>query len=274
MVPAGPQRSDELDPSERVLVRTARKQVRMANYEEEKRNWELEQGRLVAAEMNEAEGSDYEAHTSNQEPADVVLRSKSNARPELSVQVVSIPLDFRHRDDKHTVERIKATLFQRLVAEGIKHCVVGIILSGDAEMHGIKSPIMDALGDLVIRVAATRKNQTLDYAELYEHSSEIADQVHTVLISHHECVPGVEIDMPAGSALPPDGRWITEGILKKAAKYGGEKAVRDLVLVIGVKGFVNDEQIRAFRRAHPAETLPFAQVWIVTPFHGVARLKP
>jgi hypothetical protein len=38
MAPAGPQRSDELDPSERVLVRTARKQVRMANYEEEKRN--------------------------------------------------------------------------------------------------------------------------------------------------------------------------------------------------------------------------------------------
>jgi|HubBroStandDraft_6_1064221.scaffolds.fasta_scaffold847377_1 hypothetical protein len=100
MAPAGPQGSDELDPSERVLVRTMREQVRMASYEEEKRNWELEQGRLVA-EMNKDEGSDYEAHPSDQERADAVLRSKSNARPELSVQVVSIPLDFRHRDDKH-----------------------------------------------------------------------------------------------------------------------------------------------------------------------------
>ena len=53
-----------------------------------------------------------------------------------------------------------------------------------------------------------------------------------MLISHHECVPGVEIDMPAGSALPPDGSWISEGIVKKAAKYGEEKAVCDLVLLI------------------------------------------
>jgi hypothetical protein len=85
-----------------------------------------------------------------------------------------------------------------------------------------------------------------------------------VLISHHECVPGVEIDMPPGSALPPDGRSISEGILKKAAKYGGEKAVRDWILVIGVKGFVDNEQIRfrAFREAHPTEIFPFAQVWI------------
>jgi len=58
-----------------------------------------------------------------------------------------------------------------------------------------------------------------------------------VLISHYECVPGVEIDMPAGSALPPDGSWISEGIVKKAAKYGEEKAVCDLVLLIGVNGF-------------------------------------
>jgi hypothetical protein len=37
---------------------------------------------------------------------------------------------------------------------------------------------------------------------------------------------GLEIDMPAGPALPPDGRWISEGIVKKAAEYGEEKAVR------------------------------------------------
>jgi hypothetical protein len=36
-------------------------------------------------------------------------------------------------------------------------------------------------------------------------------------------VPGVEIDTPAGSALPLDGRWISEEIVKKAAKYGEER---------------------------------------------------
>jgi hypothetical protein len=246
----------------------------MANYEEEKKDWELEQGRLVAMEMNKVEGSDYEAHPSDQEPADVILRSESKARPDLPVQVVSIPVDFRHRDDKHTVEKVRAALYEKLVVGGVKHCVVGIILSGDAEMHGIKPATVDALGELVLEAARAGNNRTLDYGEICERFPEIAEQVHTVLISHHECVPGVEIDMPAGSALPPDGRWISEGILKKAAKYGGEKAVRDLVLLIGVKGFVDDEQIHAFQATHPANTLPFAQVWIVTPFHGVVRLKP
>jgi hypothetical protein len=43
-------------------------------------------------------------------------------------------------------------------------------------------------------------------------------------------MPGIEIDMPA--AFSPDGGWISEGLFKKAAKDGGEKAVRDLMLVI------------------------------------------
>src|ERR1700693_2439902 len=98
-------------------------------------------------------------------------------------------------------------------------------------MHGIKPATMDALGELILHAASAGKNRTLDYGEIYERSPEIAEHVHTVLISYHDCVPTVEIDMPAGSALPPDGRWISEGILKKAAKYGGEKAVRDLVLL-------------------------------------------
>jgi len=246
----------------------------MPSYEQKKKEWELEQGHLVATEMNKLDESDYEVHPSDREPADLILHSKSEGRPDLPVQVVSIPVDFRHRDDKDTVEKIREYLIEKLVAAGVKHCIVGVILSGEAEMHGINSATMGALAELLLEATSTGKNQTLDYGEIYQRSPEIAEQVHTVLISHHECVPSVEIDMPAGSALPPDGRWISEGILKKAAKYGGEKAVKDLVLLIGVKGFVDDEQIHAFQAANPAESLPFAQVWIVTPFHGVVRLKP
>jgi hypothetical protein len=62
------------------------------------------------------------------------------------VPVVSILSEFRHRDDKHTVEKINAALFEKLVAAGIRHCVVGIILSGEAEMHGIKPAIMALCG--------------------------------------------------------------------------------------------------------------------------------
>lgn len=56
-------------------------------------------------------------------------------------------------------------------------------------------------------------------------------------------------------------------------RYGGTEAVKELVLVVGVAGFVDDEQVQAFQADHPSETLPFAQIWIVTPFHGVVCLK-
>ena len=64
-----------------------------------------------------------------------------------------------------------------------------------------------------------------------------------------------------------------EGIQKKVAKYGGEEAVRDLMLIIGVAGFVDDEQVNAFHQAFAEAQLPFAEIWINTPFHGTICLK-
>jgi hypothetical protein len=245
----------------------------MANREEGKKNWELAQCQLVAAEMNKLRGTDYEAHPGNAEPADVFLRSKSGAHPTLPVQVVSIPLDFRQRDDKHSVEKIKATLAELLLSRGVRHCLVGIILSGEAELHGMKHSVLKVLNEMILKAVATGRNQTLRYDEIYEKSSEVAANVHDILISHHEIISGVEIDIPAGSTIPPDGRWIEEGILKKAVKYGGTDAVKGLTLVIGVAGLVDDEQIKAFQAAYRPEALPFSQIWIVTPFHGVICLK-
>jgi hypothetical protein len=244
----------------------------MPNHEEEKKEWELEQCQLVAAEMNKQRGTDYVAHPSKAEPADVVLESNSGAYPSLQVQVVSIPLDFRHRDDKHSVETIREALTRALPARGLRHCLVGLVLSGEAEMHGIKHDLVEALTELIL-TEASAGNRTLNYEDIFERSAELSDYVHQIYISHHEIIPDVEIDIPAGSALPPDGRWIKEGILKKVERYGGTEAVKELVLVVGVAGFVDDEQVQAFQADHPSETLPFAQIWIVTPFHGVVCLK-
>jgi hypothetical protein len=244
----------------------------MANHDEEKKKRELGQCQLVASEMNRLRGTDYVAHPADAEPADVILKSKSEAHPPLSVQVVSIPLDFRHRDDKHSVEKIREVLANSLPARGLRHCSVGLILSGEAEMHGIKHGMLETLIEIILREAVTG-DRTLTYEDILERSPELSELVHDIIISHHEEMPCVEIDIPAGSALPPDGRWIKEGILKKMQKYGGAAAVKGLVLVIGVAGFVDDEQVQAFQAAHPAETLPFAQIWIVTTFHGVVCLK-
>ena len=59
----------------------------------------------------------------------------------------------------------------------------------------------------------------------------------------------------------------------KVEKYGGAEAVKGLVLVIGVAGFVDEDQVAAFLGENPTDALPFLQIWIVTPFHGVICLK-
>jgi hypothetical protein len=244
----------------------------MSNREEAKKVWELEKCRRVAEAINEADGADYEAQPSNAEPADVVLVSKSKKFVQRPAQVVSIPLDFRHRDDKGTVEKLKRGLAELLRNKGMEHLLVGVIPSGDAEMHGVKEPIVEQLAEIVAKEGRDR-DLVLGYGEIYERSPELAESIHNIFVSHHDAIPEIEIDIPAGSAVPGDGQWIEEGVWKKLKKYGNEKAVENLMLVIGVAGFVDDQQIEAFQRANPTEKLPFAEVWIVTPFHGVVCLK-
>ncbi len=237
-----------------------------------KKNWELEQCRRVAEAINDAEGTDYEAQPSDAEPADTVLASKSKKFSQRPAQVVSIPLDFRSRDDKGTVEKLKGTLAELLRGKGMEHLLIGVIPSGDAEMYGVKQSLVEQLAEIVAKEACDR-DLVLGYDEIYERSPELAEAIHNLFVSHHDVIPEIEIDIPAGSAVPGDGQWIEEGIWKKLKKYGNAKAVESLMLVIGVAGFVDDQQIEAFQRANPPDTLPFAEVWIVTPFHGVVCLK-
>ena len=244
----------------------------MPNDQAEKKRWELEQCQLVAKEMHNLLGTDYEAEPGDAEPADVTLRSKSGAFPSLQVQVVSIPLDFRHRDDKHSVQKIREVLAKDVPARGLTHCSVGLVLSGEAAMRGIKHDELETLINIILSEARPG-NLTLRYEDILERSEELAKSVHNIVIWIDESIPNIEIDIPEGGALPPDGRWIIEGILKKVDKYGGANAVKELVLVIGVAGFVDDEQVQAFREAYLPDALPFAQIWIVTPFDGVICLK-
>ena len=139
-------------------------------------------------------------------------------------------------------------------------------------MHGIKHSALEILTEMILSEAASG-DRTLRYEDILERSPEIAELVHDIIIFHYAGIQSIDIDIPAGSAIPPDGRWMKEGILKKVEKYGGPEAVNGLVLVIGVAGFVDDEQVQAFQADHPADTLPFAQIWIVTTFHGVVCLK-
>src|ERR1700691_1769329 len=131
----------------------------MANGDQGKKKWELEQCQSMTAKMNNLYETDYEVRPGDAEPADVLLVSKSGIYPKLPVQVVSIPLDFRHRDDKHSVEKIRRTLAELITAEGVRHYLVGIILSGEAEKRGIKHSLIEELSKIILKAISTGKNQ-------------------------------------------------------------------------------------------------------------------
>jgi hypothetical protein len=245
----------------------------MNSREIEKKQWEVRQGALVARAINEDEGTDYDVSPAAREPADVVLKSICGKYPTREAQVVSIPLDYRSRDDKHTLRHLETSLEQILLARGMRHILVGVIPSGAVEMYGVPRHIVERLADL-IEHEGRNCDVSLNYYEIYDRDHELGEMFHIINISHHpDVIRDVEIDIPRGGAVPRDGRWIEEGIRKKLVKYGGEDAVRNLALIIGVAGFVDDRQIAAFRTTFAESELPFAEIWINTQFHGTSCLK-
>jgi hypothetical protein len=233
---------------------------------------EVEEGSLVARYLNERQGTDYEARAGDHEPADVVLVSPTGRHLPREAQVVTIPLDFRHRDDNQNVQRAQARLTEMLGQRGVNQVYVGLTLSGEAEMHGIPLPRLEQLARLIAAEVGER-DAILRYNDIYDRSPELAELVHNIVISPPGLVHNTQVDIPQGGALPPDGRWIEEGIRHKLRRYGGDEAVRGIALIIGVAGFVDDEQVDAFQLAFCEADLPFAEIYINTPFHGTICLK-
>lgn len=168
--------------------------------------------------------------------------------------------------------RVQQRLIQLFRERGINEIYVELSLSGEVETHGMTRPQVEQLADVIVQKWGER-DVTLRYDDIYEQSPELADLVHTIVIARPGLFCGMQIDIPAGGAIPPDGRWIEEGIRHKLARYGGEEAVRDLTLIIRVAGFVDDDQVAAFQRAFCDANLPFAEIYINTPFHGTICLK-
>lgn len=244
----------------------------MGDRENQRAAREIGEGRLVAQYLNGRHGTDYEARAGEREPADVVLVSPSGQYPPREAQVVTIPLDFRNRDDNQNVARVQARLTEILGQLGVNQVNVGLTLSREAETRGIPAPRIEQLAGVIAGEVGNHP-VVLRYNDLFERSPELGDFFHSVVISERGLVPNTRVEIPAGGALPPDGRWVEDGIRHKLRRYGGEEAVRGIVLSIGVAGFVDDEQVAAFQRAFCEAELPFAEIYINTPFHGTICLK-
>src|ERR1700739_3546881 len=179
----------------------------MGDRENQRAAREIGEGRLVAQYLNERQGTDYEARAGDREPADVVLVSPTRRHPTREAQVVTIPLDFRHRDDNQNVQRAQARLTEMLGQRGVNQVYVGLTLSGEAEMHGMSLPQIEHLARVIAGEVGER-DVVLRYNDIYERSPELAELVHNIVISQPGLVLNTQVEIPAGAAIPLDGRWL------------------------------------------------------------------
>lgn len=247
--------------------------------DEKKKKWEIDQCRAVAEQINNMRGTDYEPKPVDcrQDFPDAVLMSVSGKYPTIEVEVTSIPLDFLERDDNDNDRKIRETLRRFLLSKSVEHYYVDLGLAVEAHVHGVSKALLEQLAQLLFEVASNESgttNRSVDFREICRHSPELAKYVTDVSLFHHMSIRGVQVDVAEGQRLPSDGRWIEEGVRKKWEKYRDRKMVENVMLVLGVAAFVDDEQINAFRAKNPEELLPFSEIWIVRHYdRGVFCLK-
>jgi hypothetical protein len=239
---------------------------------DQKKDQEVSLCQSVAQEINKKEGTDYRAEPGTSEPADVCLVSSSKTHPPRSVQVVTIPHDLSAREDNSNIHKLKHNLLAALRGVGLSRCIVRMLLSEKTIRYGLKQELTETLARVIVQEGEDR-NVQLRGTDLYAFSPELAKSISLISVLHSPHMKRLDVQVDLWTWGPRDGRWIEEAINLKLAKYGGPQAVEDLTLVIGALAFVDREQIKAFQETNPPDTLPFAEIWIVSPIEGTLALK-
>jgi len=226
----------------------------------------------VAEAINKAEGTDFTPLKAQSRAPDVVLRSTSGRYADRLLEVVTIPRDVTMREDNSNILRLEDELRMSLLEAGVKGCDVDLNIRDEVYKQGIGRRAIRELAEL-IAAEPKRESWRVTGVELRPHSKELSRKLYSVRVHYHPKLRDVSVCAGLGGWIPADGVWIEEAISMKLKKYGGPKAVQDWILVIGASLFVDAEQIESFRSTHRQDTLPFREIWLVSPFHGVVPLK-
>jgi hypothetical protein len=249
--------------------------MKKIDWTKRKKRKEIDCCQELATELNRRDGTDYRAEASDREPADVRLVSESGNFPHRLVQVVSIPLHTSRefRDDNHNIESLRERLMEGLRTTSLKQLYVNISLTCWGEAHGLDKGRENALRQTIIDQCES-VSEALRIHHTHRFPEQLAGHVECVCLCYVPAIKTVDVGINhGGGLLPEDGRWIEEGIKLKTSKYGGQKAVKDLILVIDASAFVDPEQVTNFLQTHFPSTLPFAEVWLVSPWGYVVSLK-
>ncbi len=241
----------------------------------DKRAVELALSAAVAKIINETEGTDYRPEVVEAEDSieDVILRSATGTYRDRGVQVVTIPVgDVTVRSDSDHRQRLMRELQTRLAGADLGPSWINVVLSDAGTRYGVNHAMIERLVQLIVQMARTGKAEIRE-TELFQYDPELAERLVAVAVTPVPQLSGIRVGIPMATYVPRDGRWIRDGIDKKLKDYGGPLHLKELTLIIGDFGVVDREQIDAFRRDNPPDTLPFDEIWLVSRIEGVDLLK-
>lgn len=230
----------------------------------------------VAEVINEIDGSDYYvpgpewqlAH--KEEPVDVVILSKSRMHPARKAQVTTIPFrkqesDLELRDDNGNISKFEARLKNILIERNILGFQVSVTLTRDAALHGVPTPVIDRLADL-IPTARREGSWSVHDRDIWKYSEDVASfvsDIHVIPLS----TDSLFVDAGCGCFIPEDRRFIEEAVRAKEEKT--PRVPSGLMLVIGAASTIVPAHIDSYRANCKSMETPFSEVWIVA-FGGQA----
>src|SRR5262249_46053556 len=124
----------------------------------------------------------------------------------------------------------------------------------------------------LIRGAGSRQACLWSAEDIWKTDNELSERLFHMTVHRLPDYEKIDVMIPLSRHARPDGVWLSEAITEKAGRYGLE-TVKNVGLVIGALGLVTPSSTKAFQAIHKADDLPFAEIWLVSPFDGVTCLK-
>jgi hypothetical protein len=220
----------------------------------------------VAEGINRAEGTDcyvkepefYLQH--EDEPADVVLFSRSGRYPDRAAQVVTIPFDPQFRNSTDNLKRFEEGLVNALRARGLQNCMVAISPVDRGVLHCMPGELVNSFSELIREQTSQRQIWSLDSDAIDVFSEALGRYIDSVSCMCHS---GVDVYVKKGCWSREDAEWIEEGIRKKAQGKYPITVTEKMVLVLGASFAVARQQPTAYLATTDVRQISFAEVWIV-----------
>ncbi len=236
-----------------------------------KRERELWVAGRVADAINSNESADYHAELGS-DPPDALLVSATGVFPEFQLEVVSLPIeDFTAREDNQNVLNFKEQLHRELEQDAFQ---VSVHLLERGKRHGVPTGVVKKLVPIIreTMTQTTGINPTfVDFEQMYDEYPDIAEYVSEISLIRFRHRQSVSVEVPLATFGPRDASWLVAAAAKKDLL--GKATHSRLIVAIDGSWLVDAEQIQAFKSLPQVSNLPFSQLWLVTTFHGVIRMK-